>query len=72
LSIRTVVYPGNFNPATNGHLDVIQLGARLLDQVVVAVANTKNKGVMFFRRERVSMVSKTYRSIIPKISTDSR
>ena len=45
--VRTVIYPGSFDPLTNGHLDVIQRAARLFDRVVVAVARNGSKQPLF-------------------------
>ena len=45
--MRTVIYPGSFDPLTNGHLDVIQRAARLFDRVVVAVARNGSKQPLF-------------------------
>lgn len=53
------IYPGSFDPLTNGHLDVIQRAARLFDKVVVAVAKSDSKNPLFTLKERVSLVSKT-------------
>ena len=41
--LRVGLYPGTFDPVTNGHLDVIARAARLLDKLVVGVADSKNK-----------------------------
>jgi len=53
---RTGLYPGTFDPITNGHLDVIARAARLLDKLVVGVAINTGKGPMFTLEERVEMV----------------
>jgi pantetheine-phosphate adenylyltransferase len=50
--MRTVVYPGSFDPLTNGHLDVIQRAARLFDRVIVAVASNESKQPLFSLEER--------------------
>lgn len=54
--MRTVIYPGSFDPITNGHLDVIQRAARLFDRVVVAVAENDSKTPLFSLRERRGLV----------------
>ena len=41
--MRTVIYPGSFDPLTNGHLDVIQRATKLFDKVIVAVAQNESK-----------------------------
>jgi pantetheine-phosphate adenylyltransferase len=54
--VRTVIYPGSFDPLTNGHLDVIQRAARLFDRVVVAVARNGSKQPLFPPAERKAMI----------------
>lgn len=54
--MRTVIYPGSFDPLTNGHLDLIQRAARLFDQVVVAVAKSESKNPLFPLSERLELV----------------
>ena len=53
---RIGLYPGTFDPVTNGHLDVIARAARLLDKLVVGVAINTGKGPMFTLEERVELV----------------
>ena len=53
---RIGVYPGTFDPITNGHLDVIQRATRMLDRVIVAVAINDGKGPLFPLDERIGMV----------------
>jgi len=52
-----VVYPGTFDPVTNGHVDVIERGARLCDQLVVGVAAISYKTPIWSLDERVAMVA---------------
>jgi pantetheine-phosphate adenylyltransferase len=54
--MRTVIYPGTFDPLTNGHLDVIQRAGKLFDQVVVAVAKNEGKKPLFTQKERLKLV----------------
>jgi len=54
--MRTVVYPGSFDPLTNGHLDVIARAARLFDRVIVAVAQNGEKQPLFTTEERCALV----------------
>ncbi|NPA29136.1 MAG: pantetheine-phosphate adenylyltransferase [Epsilonproteobacteria bacterium] len=51
----SVIYPGTFDPITNGHMDIITRAARLFDEVIVAVAASESKGPMFGHAERVAM-----------------
>lgn len=53
---RIALYPGTFDPITNGHLDIIVRGARLFDRLIVAVAINAGKGPLFSLDERVEMV----------------
>ena len=53
---RTAVFPGTFDPFTNGHLDLTRRAARLFDRVVVAVAHSPVKGTLFPATERVEMI----------------
>lgn len=50
--MRTVIYPGSFDPPTFGHLDVIKRAARLFDKVIVAVADNTEKKSMFTLTQR--------------------
>mgnify|MGYP003950661783 FL=1 len=59
LRVRTVIYPGNFDPLTNGHLDVIQRASRLFDQVVVAVACNGGKQPLFSPTERKALIEQS-------------
>lgn len=50
------IFPGSFDPVTNGHLDVIRRGRRLFDELVVAVGRNPGKDELFSSRERVDML----------------
>ncbi len=63
------VYPGTFDPVTNGHLDVIGRAARLLDKLVVGVAVNTGKGPLFSLEERVELVQAEMASIANKNGT---
>jgi pantetheine-phosphate adenylyltransferase len=54
--MRKGIYPGSFDPITNGHLDVLQRAARLFDFLVVAVARDNQKQSLFTMDERVAMI----------------
>jgi pantetheine-phosphate adenylyltransferase len=68
--MRTVIYPGSFDPITNGHLDVIQRAAKLFDRVVVAVAPNPAKNPLFTLEERVQMVTRAVRHL-PHVEADA-
>lgn len=55
--MRTVIYPGSFDPLTNGHLDLIERAASLFDRVIVAVATNSEKTPLFTLAERVAMIT---------------
>ena len=62
--MRTVaVYPGSFDPITNGHLDVIQRAARMFDKVIVAVAHDTEKTPMFDVPERLALIHPVVRRL---------
>ena len=54
--MRRIVYPGSFDPVTNGHLDIVGRAARLYDEVVVAVLLNLSKSALFTVDERVEML----------------
>jgi pantetheine-phosphate adenylyltransferase len=60
---RVGLYPGTFDPVTNGHLDVISRAARLLDKLVVGVSISIGKGPLFPLEERVELVREETRAI---------
>ena len=54
--MKTVVYPGTFDPCTNGHLDIISRAAKLADRVIVAVLVNSSKSPLFTAEERVELL----------------
>ena len=57
--MRTAIYPGSFDPLTNGHLDVIERAIKLFDRVVVAVARNDGKQPLFTLDERLDLVKRS-------------
>ena len=68
--MRTAIYPGSFDPLTNGHLDVIQRAAKLFDRVIVAVAENESKHPLFTLAERVALVKQAVAKL-PNVEADS-
>jgi len=64
------IYPGSFDPITNGHLDLIERGSRLFDRLVVAVLTNLEKEPLFTVAERVEMLQETTRDIL-NVSVDT-
>lgn len=53
--MRTAIYPGTFDPITNGHTDIVARAARLFDHVIVAIAGSTSKSTAFSTDERVAL-----------------
>jgi pantetheine-phosphate adenylyltransferase len=69
-AMRTAIYPGSFDPLTNGHLDVVQRATKLFDRLIVAVAASEGKGPLFPLEERVKMVQESVRHL-PNVEVDA-
>lgn len=64
--MRTVVYPGTFDPITNGHIDLVERACRLFDHVIVAIAASTRKNPLFSLEARVELARETL-SHLPNI-----
>jgi pantetheine-phosphate adenylyltransferase len=60
---KKAIYPGTFDPVTNGHLDIIKRAYNIFDKIVVAVADNKDKKTMFSLEKRVEMMKKAVSSM---------
>ncbi|MEN6330454.1 MAG: pantetheine-phosphate adenylyltransferase [Smithella sp.] len=60
---RIAVYPGSFDPITNGHVDIIKRGIRLFDKIIVLVAYNPAKTSLFTVEERVAMIKETFKDV---------
>lgn len=67
---RIGIYPGSFDPVTNGHIDLIERALRIVDELIVAVAHTASKESLFSISERVGML-KEATSDIPNVRVSS-
>jgi pantetheine-phosphate adenylyltransferase len=55
--MRKIVYPGTFDPITNGHIDLVERASRLFDQIIVAIATSQRKSPLFDIDERQQLAS---------------
>lgn len=70
--MRTAVYPGSFDPITNGHVDLVRRASKLFDRVIVAVARNDQKQPLFTAAERVTLVRRCVRQMrLPNVEVDS-
>ena len=65
-----MIYPGSFDPVTNGHLDVVARASRLFDRVIVAIARNESKHPLFTMEERKALVERAVRGF-KNVETDS-
>ena len=63
MAKTVAIYPGTFDPITNGHLDLVQRASRLFDQVIVAVAESGKKNTLFPLEQRISLVADAVRPL---------
>lgn len=60
---RIAIYPGSFDPVTNGHIDIARRGTSLFDEIVVAILHNPNKTALFSLEERMAMLQETMKDI---------
>lgn len=65
-NIKRAIYPGTFDPITNGHLDIIKRACNIFDEIIIAVAESEAKNPMFTLEQRIAMIENTTRDL-PKI-----
>ena len=63
--LRVGVYPGTFDPVTNGHIDIIKRAVRLVDRLVIGIASNAGKGPLFSIEERVALVREEVAALCP-------
>ncbi len=66
--MRIAIYPGSFDPVTNGHLDILDRATKIFDKVIVLVAVNPNKQSRFSVEERVAMIEETVNN--PNVEVD--
>ena len=67
--MRIAVYPGSFDPLTNGHLDVITRASKMFDKVIVGVLKNSAKNAAFSTEERVEFIKRTTRNL-PNVTAE--
>ena len=68
--MKIAIYPGSFDPITNGHLDILERATKIFDKVIVLVANNGNKNSRFNVNERVEMIKEAVEDM-PNVEVDS-
>jgi pantetheine-phosphate adenylyltransferase len=58
---RIAIYPGSFDPLTNGHVDIIERGSRIFDQIIVAILGNVEKTPLFSESERVAILQDVFK-----------
>jgi pantetheine-phosphate adenylyltransferase len=59
---RVAIYPGSFDPLTNGHVDIIERGARIFDAIIVAILANVEKTPLFSENERISIIRDVFKA----------
>ena len=69
--MKTAIYPGTFDPITNGHLDIIERAVHLFDKVIVSVVRNSDKGMaLFTEEERITLIRQSILEM-PSVEVDS-
>lgn len=66
---KLAICPGSFDPITNGHLDIIQRGAKIFDKVIVAIFNNQSKTPLFTVEERIELIEQSTKHL-PNVTVD--
>ena len=61
--MKTIVYPGTFDPVTNGHIDLVERASRLFDKVVIGIASSQRKSPLFTIEERIELASECLKHV---------
>jgi pantetheine-phosphate adenylyltransferase len=69
---RIGLYPGTFDPITNGHIDIISRAVKLVDKLIIGVAINRDKGPLFSLEERVDMVMRETRQFANGVEIEAR
>lgn len=66
---KIAIYPGTFDPVTNGHIHVVKRGVKIFDKLIIAVANDNYKATIFTAKERVELLKECFKDE-PKVTID--
>jgi len=66
--MKIAIYPGTFDPITNGHLDVLERASRLFDKIIVTVGHNTSKSPLFSTEERISLI----KEVIKELKTEAK
>lgn len=67
---KIAVYPGSFDPPTNGHINIIERGLQMFENIIVAVAHNTSKRSVFTAQERVELINEIFKNE-PRVKTDT-
>ena len=67
---KTAIYPGSFDPVTNGHIDIVERGLRLFDKIIVCIMCNPSKSTLFSVSERIEMLEKSLEKF-PNVEIDT-
>ncbi|MDM3870860.1 pantetheine-phosphate adenylyltransferase [Porticoccus sp. W117] len=65
--MKKIIYPGTFDPITNGHVDLVERATRLFDRIVVAIASSESKGPLFTLEERIDLAQQALAHLGDKV-----
>jgi pantetheine-phosphate adenylyltransferase len=68
---RRAIYPGSFDPLTNGHVDIIERACHIFDEVIVAILINPDKHPMFTVAERIEMITEVVKPHAPRVSIET-
>lgn len=68
--MKIAIYPGSFDPITNGHLDVLKTGSEIFDKVIIAVSQNREKKGFLTVEERISLIESSIKGM-PNVEVDS-
>jgi len=67
---KTAIYPGSFDPITNGHIDIVKRGLSIFDKIIVSILNNPGKKTLFTVEERIKMIRESLKDC-PNVEVDS-